>query len=129
MIGQFVHRNVTGFAQRRDNDIPFLVDGHRGNTAIIQSEPEPGLGRELQAPADKIPDDIAMTDKDIHRVIALFRICPVNILAKGRLNPGSFDEKLLKWRHDEFFRNPVARNKRPDFSEIRMATIRISKPG
>ena len=66
-VRQLVLGHVAGLAQGLDADPPRRPDVHLSDAAVVERLPEPGLGRQLQAAAHKVPDHVAVAHEDVDR--------------------------------------------------------------
>lgn len=79
-----ISQHATGYNSIRPHD-------QIGDTAIENGHAQPRFGRQLQAPTEKVANEIAVTDNDFKLVhIFLARFAAVNVIVKG-----TFDTALV----------------------------------
>ena len=71
---------MAGVPQGSDAGPAVRSDGQPGQAGVLQRDPQPGLGRELEGAADKVSDDVSVADHDLVTVSALSRVSSVEIL-------------------------------------------------
>ena len=71
---------MSGLAQTSEADSATGSDGEDGQRGVLQGDPQPGLGRELERSADEISDDVGVADHDLVTVLSLGRLGSVEIL-------------------------------------------------
>jgi len=94
--GQLFRGHVTGSAQRAKHDSALGSDGQPRDGSVVQPNPQPSLGRNLQSPADAVSDDIGVTDDDVVRVLFLRLFGLGEVLLEGALDPGPVRAKLSR---------------------------------
>lgn len=76
---------------------PAIGSDHQvSDAAVVEGEPEPAFGRELQRPAHDIADDVGVTDEDLIAVLFLPGVCSVDVVPERSLDPGSVLIILLR---------------------------------
>ena len=71
---------MPGLSETAETDPATGADGEDGQGGVLQGDPTPGLGWELKSPADKISDDVCVTDHDLVTVYSLAGLGSVEIL-------------------------------------------------
>ena len=71
---------MPGLSETAETDPATGADGEDGQGGVLQGDPQPGLGRELEGAADKVSDDVSVADHDLVTVSALSRVSSVEIL-------------------------------------------------
>ena len=66
-------------------------DGNPSDGSVFQADPKPSLRGQLKGPANKVSDDIGVTDDEFEGVLVLLPVGTVEILPEGRFNTGSVD--------------------------------------
>ena len=80
--GQHLRLEVAGLAQTAETDPAAGPDGDDGQGGVLQGDPEPGLGWELEGPTDEVSDDVSVTHHDLVAVLTLSRLSSVEILGR-----------------------------------------------
>ena len=73
---------MAGLAQTAETDPAAGPDGDDGQGGVLQGDPEPGLGWELEGPTDEVSDDVSVTHHDLVAVLTLSRLSSVEILGR-----------------------------------------------
>ena len=71
-------------------------DGNPSDGSVFQADPKPSLRGQLKRPANKVSDDIGVTDDDVVRVLFLRLFGLGEVLLEGALDPGSVRAKLSR---------------------------------
>ncbi len=71
------------------------LDGHPGQTAVVEWEAEPSFSRKLQGSTYKVSYHVAMANQHIVTVVLLSGVRAMEVFAKSTFNSSSVLEELL----------------------------------
>ena len=86
---------MAGVPQGSDADPAVRSDGQPGQAGVLQRDPQPRLGWELEGAADEVTDDVCVTHHDLVTVLPLLRLRPVKVFPERSFDPRPVSEVIM----------------------------------
>lgn len=87
---------MSRIAEQSQRDATTGLYTNPSDRRVIERNAQPGLWRNLQRAAHKVPNDVGMAHDQRIRVFLLLRIGPVKVLAESGLDASAVLEELLQ---------------------------------